>query len=358
MVNKVLFLMEKYCDANPACGPTNTESVIGETIKSTWLVRETKRFYFDVLCQQLGKERMIQLLLEDCEVFEPDLIIYSACGGPLGEQLNPPDNIFSCLRSKGIKVLTCLWDSVSVGPWDSIAREEIKWSSFSNFIGIWDSIVPHLKYQRNPKIIQAYSAVDPKNFHNKNLERDIDISFIGSVDLIGARWPGRIQYINFLRSNGVNVFVAGGQRQGRLSWEDYSNFLNRSKISLSWSIDPRLGTCQLKGRVFEVIACGAMLMEDNGDQTRRLFEPGKDFIMFSSPIDLLRKVHYYLEHDEEREAVAKSGCKKVSDIYNACNMWGYIFEKIGFKAPEWLAKDRNYLIHNEILNMLGCTVAP
>lgn len=320
-VNKVLFAMEKYCDADPKYGPTNSESMLVGAIQSTGLVGEMKHFYFDQLCKELGRERMSELLLEDCEVFRPDLVIYSTLGGLLGFQLNPPNEALNEIRRQGIKILTCLWDTVGI-------EEEIKWRwlPFFDYTAIMDSSVGS-RFSNNSRVIQAYSAIDPRDFYNRNLNRDIDVCFTGGVT--PDRWPQRARYINFLAANGINVAARGGQRGNRLSWEDYAGLLNHSKISLNWSINSN-GLSQLKGRVFETMACGAMLIEDNGTETQRFFEPDKDFIVFESPEDLLKKIRYYLAHDGERKAIAKSGCDKVTNIYNARNMWGYIFERMGF----------------------------
>lgn len=344
MINKVLFLTEKYCDADPKCGPTNAESMLIGAIKSTGLIGNSKHFYFDVLCQTLGKEKMGELLLEDCQVFQPDLVIYTPMGGLLGFQLNPPNEILNEIRKRAIKIFTYIWDATG-------REQEVKWRwvPFSDYTGILDSIITPTRFDGDPRIIQVYSAIDPRDFYNKSSERNIDVCFVGGTG-DPNRWPQRTWYINFLKNNGVGIVVAGGQRSNRLSWQEYANFLNRSKISLNWSKNLHVNTCQLKGRVFETMACGAMLMEDNGDQTRRLFEPGKDFVVFESPEDLLKKIRHYLEQNDEREAIAKSGCEKVTKIYNARNIWGYVFEKMGFKLPDDLVSNELFNLHREILN--------
>lgn len=43
-----------------------------------------------------------------------------------------------------------------------------------------------------------------------------------------------------------------------------------------------------------------------------LFVPGEDFVYYESKEDLLQKVDYYLSHEAERAAIAKSGHDKVA----------------------------------------------
>lgn len=349
MIGKVLFVMEKYCDADPKCGPTNSESQLVGAIESTELVSETKHFYFDVLCQKLGKEKMGLLLIEDCKIFEPDLVIYTPIGGLLGYELNPTDGTLNEIRNRGMRLYTCLWDTEG-REWETGTR----WLPTADGVLVLDTVVRAQHYKNDPRIIQAYSAIDSRDFYNKGLERDIDVSFIGAVDLAGVRWPQRIQHINFLRSSGINIFVAGGQRQKRISWEEYSSLLNRSKISLNWALNPGTGTSQIKGRVFETMSCGAMLLEDDGIQTNEFFEPDEEFVTFHDQQDLLNKLHYYLAHDDERRAIAESGYEKATKIYNARNMWGHLFRKMGFKISDDLVADENFKKHEAIMEVLKC----
>ncbi|MDO9334638.1 MAG: glycosyltransferase [Dehalococcoidales bacterium] len=324
MIDRVLFLIEKYCDADPACGPTNAESMVVGALESTGLVGQLKHFYYDVLAKTFGQETINRMLLEDCDLFRPQAIVYTPMMGLLGVQLNPSKDTLKELRHRGIKIYTHLWDTCGR------EREMVDWfHDVSDAIG---DVASNADRFHDPKFIQVWSAVDPRVFYDRKLNRDIDISFIGSVDLTGKKWPQRVAYINALRNSGINVVVRGGQRGDRVSWEEYAKLLCRSKISLNFSMNIPTPHCQIKGRVFESMACGTMLLEDNGDMTRRFFEPGVDFVMFDCGWkgdqlrfdDLLNKVKYYLAHEDERLKIAKSGREKVTTKYSAQSMWEYI----------------------------------
>ncbi len=333
MINKVLFVMEKYCDGDIRCGPTISESGLVGAIKSTGLIHQTKQFYFDVLCQQLGRRRMSKLLLEQCAEFKPDLVIFTPLFTPLEPSRDVIDRIANVLR---IKVYIQLFD---------FFRARINsWLPFGSYVGTMGKVSTHLRYRGNPKVIQTYAAINPRDFYDKNLKRDIDVSFVGSIDPEDVRWPLRNEYINFLRDNGVNVVTCGGQRYNRISIEGYSNILNHSKISLSFCRRGD-GASELKGRVFELMACRSFVLEDDGSETREFFEVGRDFVIFGGKKELLEKILYYLKHDNERELIAQSGYEKVTNLYNATNMWAYIFSKMGFELPNRLVGDKNYLLH-------------
>lgn len=326
VVNRILFLMEKYCDADPKCGPSNSEHQVVGAIESTGLVRETKHFYFDVLSKQFGQTKASELLLEDIAIFEPDLIIYTPLGGALGDQLNPLPQTIRRISDER-KLFLYLFDAKPK------CGLEWKWLPLVNYLGIADSISSFLYYQQDPKIIMAYQAASPRDFYNKNLQRDIDVSFVGSIDPLDQRLPHRHEYTKFLKDNGVNIWIGGGQRGQRLSVEEYCNILNRSKISLSFCRDGN-GLPVLKQKVFEIMNCGALFLDDYGTEAARLFEPDEDFVVFHSKEELLKLVRCYLADNEKREAIAQSGYKKATAIYSVRNVWGYVFRKLGFIVPD------------------------
>ena len=342
MVNKVLFVMEQYCDADPVCGPTNSEHLLVDAIRSTGLVGETKRFYFDQLSKSVGRGRM-SLLLEEClDLFRPDVVLYTPLGGALGDALNPlPIRI-----REEAKMLLWLWDA------KPNCGLETKWLPIADYLGIVDSVKAYLYYRGYHNVILAYSAPSPKLFYDRSLPRDIDVSFLGSVDPTDQRWPMRAEYTNYLRENGIDIRVGGGQRVQRLSPQDYATIMSRSKISLNFSRDGNGLPC-LKSRVFEVTSCGALLMDDWGTDTEYFFEPGKDFIIYNSKEDLLRLVKYYLEHEEERAAIAKSGWVKAIYVHNAPNMWAGVFERMGFAPPRVLTESPYYQMHKKVLGRLS-----
>lgn len=326
----VLILTEEYCDANPAAGPTNAESMVVGAIRSSGLPVNLKHFYYDQLALREGRARMAALLLQDVAVFRPDAIIYTPMGGLLGLQVNPPDDTILRIMSIGIPVYQHLWDTI--GREDEIRRVNLP---FCNLAGDVASDASRFK---DPKMIQVWSAIDSREFYDRGMKRDIDVCFVGSVDPTGQRWPQRWRMIEYLRKQGVPVHVRGGQRTDRLEWGEYAETLARSKISLNFSKDPNTNTSQLKGRVFESMACGAMLLEDDGEETKKWFEPGKEWVMFSSPDDMVAKAIYYLRHPAERQAIADAGRKRLEAQYGAGVMWKMVLDRLFEIRMEYLTR--------------------
>ncbi|MDX6476144.1 MAG: hypothetical protein QOH95_1655 [Gaiellaceae bacterium] len=60
-------------------------------------------------------------------------------------------------------------------------------------------------------------------------------------------------------------------------------------------------------RLYEATGVGTMLLTDARENLGDLFEPGREVVTYDSEDELVERVAYYLEHDEERRAIAAAG---------------------------------------------------
>jgi spore maturation protein CgeB len=82
--------------------------------------------------------------------------------------------------------------------------------------------------------------------------------------------------------------------------------LNRSKITLNHHID--MAGCYANNlRLYEATGVGTLLITDWKKNLHELFEPGREVVSYRSPEECIELVRYYLEHDEERQAIARAG---------------------------------------------------
>lgn len=68
-------------------------------------------------------------------------------------------------------------------------------------------------------------------------------------------------------------------------------------------------------RIYDVLGCGGFLLSNYQAELPEQFEIGKEIVLFESEKDLLEKITYYLEHEEERKWIAKNGYEKVKKQY-------------------------------------------
>lgn len=163
-----------------------------------------------------------------------------------------------------------------------------------------------------------------------------DVGFVGSWE------RQRANSILYLAQHGINVMLWGDYRWelvckldnhllfggNVLKNEDYCKAICGSKISLCFlrKMNMDLQTT----RTMEIPACGVFMLAERTTEHLALFEEGREAEFFDSDEELLRKVRYYLNHDQERKAIADGGLKRCesSDYSNEgriseilCYLW-------------------------------------
>ena len=68
-------------------------------------------------------------------------------------------------------------------------------------------------------------------------------------------------------------------------------------------------------RCFDIMGCGGFLLTNYQADFQPDFIPGKDYVYYQDEKDLLRKVDYYLTHDEQREEIARNGYEKIKRLH-------------------------------------------
>jgi len=69
-------------------------------------------------------------------------------------------------------------------------------------------------------------------------------------------------------------------------------------------------------RIFEVTGCGSFLLTEFFDNLEDFFEIGKEIEIYRDSDELKRKIRYYLDHPDEREAIARRGQERCLRDYS------------------------------------------
>ncbi len=88
---------------------------------------------------------------------------------------------------------------------------------------------------------------------------------------------------------------------------------------------------QVRARVWEALWCRTFLLEEDNPVTSVYFEPYVDYVPFTTLKDLVDKIRYYLEHEEERDCIRMQGRATVEKYHNARTYWENLFETIGIQ---------------------------
>ena len=78
-------------------------------------------------------------------------------------------------------------------------------------------------------------------------------------------------------------------------------------------------------RTYEILASGSFLLTDERKEYDGLV-PGEDLAYYSSVENLPEKIEYYLQHDEEREKIAKCGMLKIIGKRTVSESIGQLFD--------------------------------
>lgn len=179
---------------------------------------------------------------------------------------------------------------------------------------------------------------------NSQVEKDIDISFVG------AWHPYRQWLLQRIKRAGYKVSVFGeGWPQGIIDESKMIEVFQRSKISLnlsnSISYDVRylLSSVrgiynslrspkrmeQLKGRHFEIPACGAMQLSYYVEGLESVFQIGKEMVVYVSPEDLIEKIEFYLRNNDSRMQIAEAGYARVQKDHIYAQRFVQVFKGMG-----------------------------
>jgi len=89
---------------------------------------------------------------------------------------------------------------------------------------------------------------------------------------------------------------------------DMYRLMFRSRLTFNIHADAtgRVGNM----RLFEATGAGTCLVTDTGPNLADLFVDGKEVVTYSSLDECVEKVHYLLEHEDERRAIAEAGQRR------------------------------------------------
>ena len=122
----------------------------------------------------------------------------------------------------------------------------------------------------------------------KDIEKTTDVGFCGND-------RPEIHYLDKFKIK-KDLFVIG---------DDMVNAINSYKIHFNKNIAD-----DINYRTFETTGCGTFLLTNYTPGLEKLFDIGKEIVVYNDLNDLDNKVKYYLENEEEREKIAKAGYER------------------------------------------------
>ena len=314
----ILFVCEKWAECDPQHGLSNAHSNFIGSFRASGMGKYDC-FFFDEHAWQTGTA-CDDALVQTCAEAHPDLVFVTPVRG---SDLNPKPETLARLRTQtGARI--------AVLNGDTFDEDGVRWCE--GFADAADRIIVQDCYSLYPsrasdpaKYLATWTPQDPSLFHRGTEDRSIAVSFLGSV----ARYPDRKRALGLLAAAGITVRHGGGQAEGVLSVDEYAETMRRSKIVLNFArpvFDHPVAQC--KGRVIEATLSGALLIEQANPETQRWLTPGVHYVTFDGERDLVTKVRYFLEHDEERARIASSGTTHAESCLSAEAYWRRVLDAL------------------------------
>ncbi|MDT3695092.1 MAG: glycosyltransferase [Ignavibacterium sp.] len=197
-------------------------------------------------------------------------------------------------------------------------------------------------------VIYSPFGFNPDIYKKLDLEKCYDVSFVGNYS------PFRRWIIDSLRKKGINVNVYGrnwGKYGKWVSQDDVVRIFNQSKINLNLSnavyydvkyllhsafsikdwkelLLLKKNKEQVKGRHFEINACGAFQLSYFVPGLNLIYEIDKEIAVFESVNHLADEINFFLNNDSLRNSIAEAGYKRSLTDHSSIQYLDNLIKKV------------------------------
>lgn len=258
-----------------------------------------------------GQEKMNQMFLETIEKEQPDYILLWIMRSEFF-----PETLLK-IREVSPKSVIISSNYDDDAQFYDLFRH---YSPFFDYILIGEADFVPIYKADGIKNVFKFMGVSMQQFRFLNLPKKYDVSFTGMPKY------NRHEYVKYLKDNNIKISLSGhGWKNypdlgdiytGAPDAEEFVKIMNQSKIVLCFSRNV-LGVPHFNPRLYEVGSTKSFSLVEEFDGYLKFLKKGKEIIMFTTKEDLLEKINYYLEHEEEREKIATAAYNKILKNYSA-----------------------------------------
>jgi len=195
-------------------------------------------------------------------------------------------------------------------------ERDIYYAQCMDLVIVYDCLSRYRFQQYGVDAISFYSSYDKnKYFKINDMGKSINVSFVGDI----AHKTDRKAYIDYMIKNGIAIEVFGtGSKNGQVTLDQMVEIFNKTKVNLNFTglssktsikkelnINHRL--TQMKGRIAEIALCGGFVLSEYVPGIEEVFDINKEIVIFRNKEEMIEKIKYYLQYEDEREAIAKNG---------------------------------------------------
>ena len=203
---------------------------------------------------------------------------------------------------------------------------------YYDYYFIWDSWyvnnltsagVKHAVYLPLYTIPEVYKRVD---LTQEEMER-----FGSALAFVGTWQPKREVILSQLLNYDIKIYGNGWIQNSKLPQKylnrevnifEINKIYNASKIVLN--IHHQWGKNDANFRTFEALGSGAFLIDERKKDILSMFREDEEIVLYGCIDELTEKIHYFLDHEGERERIAKKG----SEIANREHTLNIRYQKL------------------------------
>lgn len=252
---------------------------------------------------------MIQILLG--EPYEKSR--FAADVSFVGSLYNEAHNLFDRMYDK--------LDDYIKGYLDSIMQAQLKISGY-NFIEellspkVIEALYKAEPYQNNPDGAETLANIYADYYINRKLTSLERIQLLNAVSE---------QFNLKLFTKDPHAIISNAVNQGPVDYYmEMPYIFHDSKINLNISLRSIQSGIPL--RCMDIMSCGGFLLTNYQNDFLMHFTPDEDFVYYEDQEDLLRKIDFYLSHDEKRCTIALNGYEKTRQAHNFKIILSAIFD--------------------------------
>jgi glycosyltransferase involved in cell wall biosynthesis len=270
---------------------------------------------------RMGVKKTNSLLIENCKVFRPELIILAHCQFIHNETLDTIKTI-----CKDVRII-----HLNVDPLSHANNIEKIQNRLNHVDGIFVTTAgPALKKISNKNTFASFipnpvdASIDTgKAFLNPHCE--FDVLFVSNAlkehdhrKILAEEIVPQSPHINF-------EIIGSGINQKTLFGMNYMNALHNSKMGLVINKTEDF-YLYASDRMSQYMANGIMVFAHENPQYTDIFGDNH-IVTYSDAKDLADKIRYYHEHDAERIQIAENGYHKIRQIFDSTLVARYMVER-------------------------------
>ncbi|HPG29997.1 MAG TPA: glycosyltransferase [bacterium] len=316
--SNILLLLPRFQSAD---AENDYLSFNAEKISSFFSFSKTYYFYDAILNNGLsGAKKEIESIITDNNI---SIIFFM----PFGSSFELSPYFFKEIKDKfSLKIILFILD------------DELIFDVFSKYyVQSADAVITcdyysYLQYEKYcVSAFYYFSSYSKNDFFPANDKKEYDVSFIGDSSKADRR-----EYLDYLKNNGINVFEFGNNsKEGFVNKKTMAEIFSKTRINLNFTkvdsykfpesckvwfnYDNKLcgNIRQNKGRPMEIGMTGAFCLSEYSPSMKYTFEPGNEIDFFYDKYDLLEKIKYYLNNENEITRISGNMHMKAANNYAA-----------------------------------------